>query len=539
MVSENCKKCGARLDKDFYLCPNCGAKRPDEELLNSPKMAYNADDSDAARRFYNGILSRDRKNAQAYWGLFLLDMGAKDGILNKGSMKICVSADSYLAMNLTEELYTSIVLNPNYLRAASLADGELKKNINEFSEWLEERHGELERERTDSKFKARADGLRDYFAPSSVTENDGKDGVADDPKSDIPTMGLDMGALFLQYLKDTAQSGESSDDQVAPPTPKPEKESASFDPYAAAYETHKKSSNTKSSGTAKTTPKKGAAPTKPKSGAVKSKTTAKSTSSASRKPIIFAGDIVLTVVCCIPIILELLLVLLIPHISFLAKIDGVAKWGWNALSVPMKVSFISVIVFGFLVQTLGLLDKLNKPLGAVTQIITFGLFVLSVFAAHNNAASAYTQWGMALLVPISLLITTFRYVTCDGFGFLDDFNFWFYLPIALEVIEYLLFFLVFPLMFGVSASLWAFVAITVTTIAAIAVSSFWEDFRWIAAGINLAVVVLLCVIFWLGRLWNSEWLWNGGIITVVILAIGGSWFIHWFIHRNDDEKWKS
>ncbi|MDE7107385.1 MAG: hypothetical protein K2O39_03595, partial [Clostridiales bacterium] len=81
--------------------------------------------------------------------------------------------------------------------------------------------------------------------------------------------------------------------------------------------------------------------------------------------------------------------------------------------------------------------------------------------------------------------------------------------------------------------LWTFIALTVTTIAAIAVSSFWEDFRWAAMGINLGVVVLLCVIFWLGQLWNSEWLWNGGIITVVILAIGGSWFIHWFIHRND------
>ncbi|MDE5593132.1 MAG: zinc ribbon domain-containing protein [Clostridiales bacterium] len=533
MVSENCKKCGARLDKGFYLCPNCGAKRPDEELLSSPNMAYNADDSDAARRFYNGILKRDRKNAQAYWGLFLLDMGAKDGILNKGPMKFCVSADSYLAMNLTEELYTSIVLNPNYLRAASLADGELKRNVNEFSEWLEERHGELEKARPDPKFKARTDGLRDYFAPLSITKDEAKHDVEDDPKSDIPTMGLDMGALFLQYLKDTGQSDESSDDQVAPPTPTPapEKESASFDPYAAAYETHKKSSNAKSNG-AKTTPKKTTPPVKPKSG-TKSKTTAKSTSSASRKSVIFAGDIVLTVVCCIPIILELLLVLLIPHISFLAKIDGVAKWGWNALSVPMKASFISVIVCGFLVQTLGLLDKLNKPLGAVTQIVTFGLFVLAVFAAHNNAASAYTQWGMAIMVPVSLLVTTFRYVTYDGFGFLDDFNFWFYLPIALEIAEYLLFFLIFPLMFGVSASLWTFIALTVTTVAAIAVSSFWEDFRWAAMGINLAVTVLLCVIFWLGQLWNSEWLWNGGIITVVILAIGGSWFIHWFIHRND------
>ncbi len=528
------------MDKGFYLCPNCGAKRPDEELLNSPNMAYNADDSDAARRFYNGILSRDRKNAQAYWGLFLLDMGAKDGILNKGPMKFCVSADSYLVMNLTEELYTSIVLNPNYLRAASLADGELKKKINEFSEWLEERHGELERERTDPKFKARADGLRDYFAPSSATNDKEKHDVEDDPKSDIPTMGLDMGALFLQYLKDTTQSGESSDDQVVPPTPTPEKESASFDPYSAAYETHKKSSNAKSSDGAKTTPKKGAQPTKSKSSTPKSKTTAKSTGSKkSKMPVILGGDIVATVVCCIPIVLELLLVLLIPHISFLAKIDGVARWGWAALSVPMRVSFISVIVLGFFVQGLGLFDKLNKPLGMVTQIITFGLFVLSAFAAHNNAASVYTQWGMALLVPISLLVTAFRYVTCDSFGFLDDFNFWFYLPIAIEVIEYLLFFLVFPLMFDVSASLWAFVAITVITMAAIAVSSFWEDFRWIAVGINLAVIVLLCVIFWLGRLWNSEWLWNGGIITVVILAIGGSWFIHWFIHRNDDDKiWK-
>ncbi|MDE7405928.1 MAG: hypothetical protein K2M89_03525 [Clostridiales bacterium] len=488
MISDKCKACGARLNTAFYQCPECGAKRSDDELLQSAEIAYNAEDSDAARRFYKSILARDRKNAEAYWGLFLLDHGVKDGIMNEGLFKVRVTAENYLAMNLTEELYDSIVLDENFLRAVNLAEGDFKKRVHSFRDWLDERLGELEKERTDAKFKERTDAVRDMFTPPQQQQQ--------------------------------------------------EQKSETFDPYAAAYETHKKSSNSKSNG-AKTTPKKGTQTTKPKSGAAKSKTTAKSTASASRKPIIFAGDIVLTVVCCIPIILELLLVLLIPHISFLAKIDGVAKWGWNALSVPMKVSFISVIVFGFLVQTLGLLDKLNKPLGAVTQIITFGLFVLSVFAAHNNATSVYTQWGMAIMVPISLLVTAFRYVTCDGFGFLDDFNFWFYLPIALEVIEYLLFFLVFPLMFGVSASLWAFVALTVTTIAAIAVSSFWEDFRWIAAGINLAVVVLLCVIFWLGRLWNSEWLWNGGIITVVILAIGGSWFIHWFIHRNDDEKWKS
>ena len=126
-------------------------------------------------------------------------MGAKDGILNKGPMKICVSADSYLAMNLTEDLYDKIVLNENYLRASSLAQGELKKNINEFADWLEERHGELERERTDPKFKARADEFRDYFAPSSAPYDDKIDNPKEQSKSDIPYMGLDMGALFLQY----------------------------------------------------------------------------------------------------------------------------------------------------------------------------------------------------------------------------------------------------------------------------------------------------------------------------------------------------
>lgn len=480
MISKKCKACGAPLNTAFYQCPECGAKRSDDELLQSAEIAYNAEDSEAARRFYNDVLSRDRKNAEAYWGLFLLDHGVKDGIMNEGMFKVRVTAENYLAMNLTEELYDSIVLDENFLRAVNLAEGDFKKRVHSFRDWLDERLGELEKERTDAQFKERTDSVRDMFTPPQQQQQ--------------------------------------------------EQKSKSFDPYAAAYESHKKSSNAKSN-EAKPVPKKRAPSTASAGGLARSSQSARS--KKRKMPTILGGDIVATVLCCIPIVLELLLVLLIPHISFLAKIEGVAKWGWNALSVPMKVSFISVIVFGFVVQTLGLLDKLNKPLGAVTQIITFGLFVLAVFAAHNNAASAYTQWGMAVMVPVSLLVTTFRYVTCDGFGFLDDFNFWFYLPIALDMIEYLLFFLVFPLMFGVSASLWAFVAFTVTTIAAIAVSSFWEDFRWVSAGINLAVTVLLCVIFWLGRLWNSEWLWNGGIITVVILAIGGSWFIHWFIHRND------
>lgn len=535
MALEKCKKCGAALDKNFYLCPSCGAKRPDEELLSRADIAYNADNSDAARKFYNDILARDRKNAQAYWGLFLLDMGAKDGILNKGPMKICVSADSYLAMNLTEELYDRIVLNPNYLRAASLAEGELKKNIDEFADWLEERHGELERERTDPKFKARADDFRDYFSPSSSTNGNERDDTVSNPKSDIPSMGLDMGALFLQYLKDTGQSGEDSADQAAPVSGShPKNADDKADPYASITKSNKKSSDSKLDGVSKTAPKKSAQLGAPKSGATKPSAAGKPTKSASRKmPTLFAGDIVATIVCCLPIVLELLVVLLIPHIGFLAKNVYLSRWGWQALSVPLRVSFISIIVLGFFVQGLGLFEKLNKPLGMITQIITFGLFVLSAYAAHNNAASAFTQWGMALMVPISLLVTAWRYVTTDGFGFIDDFNFWYYLPIALEIAEYLLFFLVFPLMFETSASLWIFLALTVTTIGAIAVSSFWEDFHWVSAGINLGVVVLLCLIYWLGVLWNSEWLWNGGIITVVILAIGGSWFIHWFIHRND------
>ncbi|MDE6690403.1 MAG: hypothetical protein K2K04_00375, partial [Clostridia bacterium] len=232
-------------------------------------------------------------------------------------------------------------------------------------------------------------------------------------------------------------------------------------------------------------------------------------------------------------IIELLFVLLIPNIGVLAKNAYVSKWAWQALTVPMKVSFLSVIILGFAIQILGLFRRLHKVLGMFTQIISFALFLLSVYALRGNASSVYAQWGLAMIVPVSLLVAALRYMSADGFGFIDDFNFWYYLPIALEVAEYILFFLVFPSLFGVAASLWFFVAITVTTVASIAVSSFWEDFHWAPVGINLGVAVLLCVIFWIGNLLSSEWFRNGGVITVVILAIGGSWFIHWFIHRND------
>lgn len=250
------------------------------------------------------------------------------------------------------------------------------------------------------------------------------------------------------------------------------------------------------------------------------------------KPKIRAGKWVATILCCVPVILELLAVLLIPKIGVLANNAYLSRWGWQALSVSLKISFLSVIILGFVIQLLGLLGKLHNVLGMFTQIISFALFVLSAYAAHNNS-SVYALWGLAVIVPVSLLVTALRYTTADGFGFIDDFNFWYYLPIALEVAEYVLFFLVFAPLFGVSASPWFFVAITVTTVASIAVSSFWEDFHWAPVGINLGVAVLLCVIFWIGRLVSSEWFANGGVITVVILAIGGSWFIHWFIHRND------
>ena len=250
------------------------------------------------------------------------------------------------------------------------------------------------------------------------------------------------------------------------------------------------------------------------------------------RPKIRAGKWVAAVLCCVPVILELLAVLLIPKIGVLANNAYVSRWGWQARSVPLKISFICVIILGFAIQMLGLVGQLPNVLGMFTQIISFALFVLSSYAAHNNS-SVYALWGLAVIVPVSLLVTALRYTTADGFGFIDDFNFWYYLPIALEVAEYILFFLVFAPLFGASASLWFFVAITVTTVASIAVSSFWEDFHWAPVGINLGVAVLLCVIFWIGRLVSSEWFSNGGVITVVILAIGGSWFIHWFIHRND------
>ncbi|MDE7380401.1 MAG: hypothetical protein K2N14_05040 [Clostridia bacterium] len=315
------------------------------------------------------------------------------------------------------------------------------------------------------------------------------------------------------------------------------------EPAPAPAQENKKPVKSNSANTPPPAPKTSAQPSKGKinSAPVNKSPKNVSASAPQRAPRIriSGGKWAAAIVCCLPLIVELLAVLLIPKISVLAENVYLSRWGWQALTLPLKISFISLIVLGFLIQLLGLFGKLNKPLGMFTQIISFGLFVLASYAAHNNGASVYAQWGLAMIVPVSLLVTALRYVSSDMFGFVDDFNFWYYLPIALEVAEYLLFFLVFPLMFKVSVSLWFFVAITVTTVASIGVSCFWEDFHWAPVGINLAVAALLCVIFWLGRLFSSEWLWNGGIIIVVILAIGGSWFIHWFIHRNDDQKiWK-
>lgn len=430
MARVDCKVCGASVNAAFYICPHCGSKRADRELLKDVNIAYNADDSKAARLFYADLLAADPVNAQAYWGLFLLDYGVKDSIDNDGISQRRVTAENRLLQKFTAELYDSINTNENYLHALSLADGDFRKRVDAFWNGLEERYGNLKRARA-------ADKLQSSFEKSG------------------------------------------------------------------AYDDHSDAKSRKS----------GAKP--------------KRTSGLS------AGKWVASILCCLPVIAELVAVLLIPHIGVLAKNAFVARWGWQALSLPMKVSFISVIVLGFAIQVLGLFGKLHNILGMFTQIISFGLFVLSAYASYNSASSVFAQWGLAMVVPVSLLVTALRYMSADGFGFVDDFNFWYFLPIALEVAEYILFFLVFSPIFGASASLWFFIAITVTTVASIAVSSFWEDFHWAPVGINLGVAVLLCVVYWIGRLISSEWFWNGGVITVVILAIGGSWFIHWWFHRND------
>ena len=237
--------------------------------------------------------------------------------------------------------------------------------------------------------------------------------------------------------------------------------------------------------------------------------------------------------CCIPIIAVLIFVFIIPYIGALNSISYVSCFGWQALSLPMKVSFLSVVIIGIGVQVLGLFDKLGNVIAMITQIFTFLIFALCVYAAQKNTGSVYMLWGLALAAPISLVVAALRYMSEDSFGFLDNFGFWHYLPIALEVAEYALFALVFPLMFGQSASMWMFIALSVTTVGAIAVSSFWEDLRWFVVGVNLVVAALLCLINWLGIVFASEWMSNGGVILVVILAIGGSIFGHWFIHRND------
>lgn len=240
-----------------------------------------------------------------------------------------------------------------------------------------------------------------------------------------------------------------------------------------------------------------------------------------------------SVLCCIPVIIELVAVFVIPYVDALNQISYLSGWSWQALSLQFKISFGLVVGLGILIQLLGLFDKLGNLTGMFTQLVSFLLFVFAVFAANNNADSVYAQWGLAAFAPLSLLVAALRYLTEDGFGFLDTFGFLHYLPVALEVAAYTLFFWVFPMLFGHAPSLWMFVAITVITIAAIAVSSFWEDMRWIAIGAILVFAVLLCVLGWLGTVITSEWLEGGGIILLVILVIGGSIFLNWFIHRND------
>lgn len=246
-----------------------------------------------------------------------------------------------------------------------------------------------------------------------------------------------------------------------------------------------------------------------------------------KKRKISAGKCAATVICCLPLILELLALFLIPKIGSLAENKYLSVWAWSALSLPFKISVLVIIVLGFLVQICGLFDKIGNITGAFTQLISFALFVLSAYAADNSAASAYAQWGLSMVVAASFFVVSLRYLTCVVYEFK------YYIPIALAVAEYALFFLVFPLIYGTVAPMWMAIALTVTTALVILISLYRKVLNWISLGVNLVIALLLIFAYWLGIIFSSEWMWSGGIIIVVILAIGGSWFIHWFIHRND------
>ncbi len=115
-----CNICGANYEyrNGRWICPACGAYKPEELSNEEATLLYNAEQKlrlnafDDAEELYRDIIRKYPENSRGFWGLVRAQYGIKYEQDYDGKMiPTCYAAS-----------YDSILLDKNYLRALELAD---------------------------------------------------------------------------------------------------------------------------------------------------------------------------------------------------------------------------------------------------------------------------------------------------------------------------------------------------------------------------------------------------------------------------------
>ena len=136
MAQQNiCNICGANYEhkNGRWICPACGAYKPEELSNEEVTLLYNASQKirlalfDDAEEQYKDIVAKYPDNPDGYWGLVLAKYGIKYEQDYDGKMiPSCYAAS-----------YESVLTDKNYLKAVELADKENKKLYQEHAEYIE------------------------------------------------------------------------------------------------------------------------------------------------------------------------------------------------------------------------------------------------------------------------------------------------------------------------------------------------------------------------------------------------------------------
>ena len=162
MTNNVCNICGANyvFKNGRWVCPACGAFKPEELSNEEVTLLYNAQqqlrlaDFDEAESLYRDIIEKYPSNHEGYWGLVLAKYGIKyEQDYNGKMIPTCYAAS-----------YESVLRDKNYLRALELCDGDERR-------YLEEQADKIERIRREWVEQASKEPAYDIFLSYKDTES--------------------------------------------------------------------------------------------------------------------------------------------------------------------------------------------------------------------------------------------------------------------------------------------------------------------------------------------------------------------------------